>query len=213
MNLRHETIHLPTSDLVQRVRKDLLRIAGPAGGPAWDTGQRAELFAHLEYGWPTGPMLAWSPSGLSYEPWYLLDGHRRTATLMSTLDEEADLVRDLSAAEPTYIPASQTTPDGLYWPVNAMMLTMRFLGHTRMVQDTMPRPAFDRAGRVASQLVRVKLTLLVLFGGTPAAVAQVCDRLLPGRVDPTLLHQIAADPDAPHSGITTTVASDRGPTR
>jgi hypothetical protein len=205
MNLHHETIDLLTSDLVQRAQHDLLRIAGPAGGPAWDAGQRADLFAQLEYGWPTGPMLAWSPSGPHYQRWYLLDVHRRTGTLMTCLDEDVDLVRDLSATEPTYLPASQATEDSLYWPVNTMMLTMRFPHHTRMVQDTMPRPAVERAERAASQLVRMKLNMLQLRGGTPATVAQVCDRLLPGRVQPAVLTQIAAEPDlrsgSPHTQI------------
>jgi hypothetical protein len=77
---------------------------------------------------------------------------------------------------------------------------MRFLRHTRMVQDTMSRPAFERAERAASQLVRMKLNMLLLLGGTPATVAQVCDRLLPGRVQPAVLTQIAAEPDDLHGG-------------
>jgi len=210
MNLHHETIYLATSDLVRRVRDDLLRVAGPAGGPAWDAGQRADLFAQLECGWPTGPMLAWSPSGLRYQRWYLLDGHRRTATLMSCLDEDVDLVRDLSATEPTYLPASQATADGMYWPVNAMMLTMRFLHHARTVKDTMPRPALDRAERAAGQLVRMKLDMLLLLGGTAATVAQLCDRLLPGRVQPAVLTQIAAEPDNTPSGSSPAQIEYRG---
>lgn len=210
MSLHHQTIYLPTSELVQMVEQGRLRVAGPVGGPAWDAGQRADMFAQLEYGWPIAPMLAWRPSGLHYERWYLLDGHRRTGTLMSCLDEQVDLVRDLSAVEPTYLPASQALPDGLYWPVNTMMLTMRFLRHTRMVQDTMPQPAIDRAEQAAGQILRAEVNILLLRGGTPATVARVCDRLLPGRVPPTVLTQIAAEPDAPHSGPPHTGVEYRG---
>ena len=40
--------------------------------------------------------------------------------------------------------------------------------------------------------------VLTLLGGTADEVAQLCDRLLPGRVDATVLNQIAAT-DAPPS--------------
>jgi hypothetical protein len=192
MRLWHQIVDLQTAGLVQQVDNSELRVAGSAGGPAWDTDRRAALFADLERGRPTWPILAWNPSGLPYGRSCLLDGHRRVATVMSVLDGEAGLVRDLTVAEPTYLPVGQTTSDGVYWPVNALVRTMPFLRMQRAVKHSMPAHLVDRAAEVGHRLATAKLPLLTLFGGDPASVVPVCERLLPGRVDPATLDQINA---------------------
>ena len=40
-----------------------LKPAGPAGGPAWTTAQRAQLWHSIESGWPLGPLTCWAPPG------------------------------------------------------------------------------------------------------------------------------------------------------
>ena len=194
MKLWHQIVELETRNLVDEVRDGRLRIAGRAGGPAWDTDRRAALFADLERGWPAWPMLAWNPSGQARQPSYLLDGHRLVATLMANLTDEAGLVRDLTTTEPTYRPADHIAPDGMYWPVNALVWTMPFLRRQRAVRHAMPAALVDRAEQVAQHLVTAQFRILTLFGGDPATVAAISERLLPGRVTPATLAQISAEP-------------------
>src|SRR5262245_17561827 len=52
MKLWHQIVELETRNLVDEVRDGRLRIAGRAGGPAWDTDRQTALFADLERGWP-----------------------------------------------------------------------------------------------------------------------------------------------------------------
>lgn len=193
MKLWHQIVEWETKTLFDEVSDRRLRLAGPAGGPAWDTARQAALFAGLEQGWPAWPMLAWNPSGQPRQPSYLLDGHRLVATLMANLTDEADLVRDLSTVEPTYHPADQSTPDGRYWPVNALVWTMPFLHRERAVRQSMPAHLVDHAEEIARPLISAKFRILTLFGGAPATVAAISARLVPGRVTPATVAQISAE--------------------
>ena len=188
MRLIHDTSHPKTLDLVRMVQHGQLLPAGAPGGPAWDADRRALLFASLESRWPIGTMLAWIPSGDRLQRWYLLDGYRRIATLGELIDEHVDLVRDLSAAEPTYPPATTAATGGVYLPVNAMLLTMRFLTATH----DLPGKALDLAEQAATPIVHARFDIATVLAGTPDEVAALCHRLLPDRVDAAILDEIAA---------------------
>jgi hypothetical protein len=187
MRLTHVTSRPKTLDLVRLVQCGQLLPAGAPGAPAWDADRRALLFASLESRWPIGAMLAWIPSGDRLQRWYLLDGHRRIATLSELIDEHVNLVRDLSAVEPTYLPA-MTAATGVYLPVNAMLLTMQFLAATH----GLPEEALDLAEQAAAPIVHAQFDIATVLAGTPDEVAALCHRLLPGRVDAAILDKIAA---------------------
>jgi len=153
-------------------------------GPA---GQQALLFASLEAGWPTGQLLAWNPGGPG-PLWHLLDGHRRALTVLALIATgDGGLLRDLTADQPTYLPTYHAA-DGLYLPVNAMRFTTRFLAATR----SLPPATLRRAEQHAHQVLHAAFDVVALRGGTPAQIVAVCARLVPGRVDPAVVHTIAA---------------------
>jgi hypothetical protein len=172
--------------------------SGGPGGPAWTVDRRVQLFDSLEHRWPIGALLVWNPSGDWRQRWYLLDGHRRVDTLGELVAEQADLVRDLGRAEPTYLPAATAPAGGVYLPVNAMLLTMRLLPAIRGMSED----ALDIANDAVGAIVNTLFPVITIMGGTPREVTTLCHRLLPGRVQPTTLEQIiaqeAATPHQPH---------------
>ncbi len=203
MNLTCETTRWPIRHLLALLATGALRPAGTAGGPDWTAGQQALLFASPQAGWPTGQLLAWNPHGTTADSvgrWRLLDGHRRAATTLALAAPGCStgtggLLRDLTADEPTYLPADDTgdhptghaADGGRYLPVNAMRSTMRSLAATRSLPPAMPR----RAEQYVHHLVGAGFDVVALRGGSPAQVGAVCARLLPGRVDPAVVHTIA----------------------
>jgi hypothetical protein len=183
-----ERRRVSTRDLVAMLHHGRLLPAGGPGGPAWDTTRQALLFASLENHWPVGVLLAWSPTGYRNASWYLLDGHRRAATLHLLVGDQADLVRDLEAGEPAYRPLGLAPPGGAYLPVNAMLATLDFLHATR----TLPPPTRRHAEQAASHIIRSGWEIWLLPGGSTGEVATLCQRLLPGRVTTATLEHIAA---------------------
>lgn len=199
MILRYETRRVATLDLVQMWQRGHLTPAGDPGAPPWTTRQRVELFDSLERRWPVGCLVAWNPTGVRWRRWYLLDGHRRMDALAELVGEHVGLVRDLDSAQPTYLPTADAVAGGQYLPVNAMLLTTRFLTASRGLSDD----ALDVANWAAGAVVGTLFEVSTVLGGTPAEVATLCDRLLPGRVQAAALDQIhvgdAAAPDEPPS--------------
>ena len=187
MNLTCESTRWPIRHLLRLLETGALLPAGAAGGPDWTGGQQALLFASLEAGWPTGQLLAWNPGGPG-PLWHLLDGHRRALTVLALIATgDGGLLRDLTADQPTYLPTYHAA-DGLYLPVNAMRFTTRFLAATR----SLPPATLRRAEQHAHQVLHAAFDVVALRGGTPAQIVAVCARLVPGRVDPAVVHTIAA---------------------
>lgn len=186
MNLTCESTRWPIRHLLRLLETGALLPAGAAGGPGWTGQQQALLFASLQAGWPTGQLLAWNPDGADLR-WHLLDGHRRALSVLALVAVGAGgLLRDLAADQPTDLPVYHAA-DGLYLPINARRFTAGFRAATRSLPPAIQRHADQHAHQVLSAAFDV----VALRGGTPAQVAAVCARLVPGRVDPAVVHTIA----------------------
>jgi hypothetical protein len=195
MKLRYETRQLSTLELVRMVQRGHLIPSGEVGGPAWTTSQRVQLWQSVEHRWPIGMLLAWNPAEYYWRRWYLLDGHRRVATLGELVAEQVDLVRDLRSAEPTYLPAAAATSGGVYLPVNAMLMTARLLPAISDICED----ALDVADNAVAAIANTPFEVTTVTGGTASEVATLCSRLIPGRVQPAVLDQILAqDAAAPY---------------
>jgi hypothetical protein len=94
------------------------------------------------------------------------------------------LVRDCSTAPPRYLPAAEATPGGRFLPVDSMLTTMRFLAATSSWPQDSSR---DHAPDAAHRLANARLDIIHVTGGDDATLAKLCQRLLPGRVDPAVL--------------------------
>jgi hypothetical protein len=164
---------------------DHLLPAGPAGGPAWSTAQRAALWHSIESRWPLGPLTCWAPSG-NRGAWYLLDGHRRVATIREATEPAGTpLWRDVEQDSPDY---HDSTPwSGRWLPTTAMIRTLDFLHATRH----WPQPTRRRAEHVAAAVFRAPIDVLILTGGQPRQVQQLCDRLLGERVEAATITTVA----------------------
>jgi hypothetical protein len=191
MTLTHHHAKLGLSVVLDQLRTKDLVPAGAPGGPEWTPRQQALLLSSLEAGWPTGVLLAWIPTGSTFDPWHVLDGHRRLAVLACLQARTTTIVRDLHTDEPggdaTYLPRP---PDGAqpgqYLPAAVMPYTMRFLAATREYGE----PDLDRAEEASRRLLGATISVVFLVGGTADEVAQACERLLPDRVDHAALRAI-----------------------
>lgn len=183
-----------TRQLVEAVHTGRLTPVGTPGGPAWTPQQQAMLFDSLENGWPVGPLVSWRPPRPAPPREVLLDGHRRVAALARLLPGPGPvLLRDLSSEAPRYLPAEQAPPGGRYLPVHAMLNTMDFLAAARSLQLAEHSPEHDIALESSHRIHRAVFEIIQIRQPDPARVAELCRRLLPGRVEPAILEQLASD--------------------
>jgi hypothetical protein len=181
-----------TRQLVEAVRTGRLTPVGAPGGSAWTPQQQALLFDSLENGWPVGPLVSWSPPRSAPPREVLLDGHRRVAALARLLPGPGVvLLRDLSVEAPRYLPAEQVLPGGRYLPVQAMLNTMDFLAAARMLELAEHSPEHNIALESSRRIHRAVFEFIQIRQPDPARVAELCRRLLPGRVEPVVLEQLA----------------------
>ena len=192
MTLTHKRAELRLWAVLDRLRTGDLVPAGPAGGPAWTPRQQALLLSSLEAGWPTGALLAWTPTASTFDAWHVLDGHRRLAVLACLQAPTTPIVRDLHTDEPggytAYLPhpPDRAQQRGQYLPAPVMPYTTRFLAATRGFDEA----DLDLAHEACRRLLGATISVVLLVGGTADEVAHACERLLPDRVDPATLRAI-----------------------
>ncbi len=118
--------------------------------------------------------------------WYLLDGHRRIATIRdATASTGTPLWRDVEQDRPDY-PDRPAGPGG-WLPTTAVIRTLDFLHATRH----WPQQARRRAEDVAAAVFHAPIDLLILTGGHAEQVRHLCGRLLGERVEAAALATIA----------------------
>ncbi|MGI5213338.1 hypothetical protein [Plantactinospora sp. CA-290183] len=182
--------------LLGPLRDQALRPVGPPGGPDWTTQKQTLFLSSLEACWPTGTLLLWAASPSAGERWRVLDGHRRLAVLTALEGGTRTITRDLTIDEATdpaaYVLPPTGGPRGRYLPTSAMLHTMPFLFATRDLDATLRR----RAEEFSAKLMRARIRMTLLTGGTPDEIRACCARLLPHRVHPAVLstlHRKQAD--------------------
>lgn len=189
----NDLTRLPLPTFVDLLNRGDLIPAGPSGGPDWDTDQRAALWRSIESGWPLGLLVAWAPRHAGTT--FLLDGHRRAATIReATTAGGTPLWRDVRADTPCYH-TTNTGPGG-WLPTTAMLRTGDFLHAT----TNWPKDTRRNAEHVANTVLHAPIDMLLLSGGDVHQVHDLCRLLLGARVeaDTLVLAAIFAGHARPH---------------
>ncbi|WP_173056971.1 hypothetical protein [Phytohabitans houttuyneae] len=98
-----------------------------------------------------------------------------------------DLVRDLHHADPAYLHADDVVAGGSYLPTSVLLETLPFLAAIRGLASA----AADRAHHVATAVMGASVEVLTVTTADPNRLVEICDRLVPGRVNARILDGVA----------------------